>query len=175
MLIIVDTLSRVIGNGDENKTVDMNKLVKSCDVLRAATGAHLMLIYHCGKDKSKGARGSSALRAATDTEIEMTPKRVEATKQRDLEMSWAADVKLMSVILGTDADGDPIKSAVLKLTPAVKADKGESVAKMVKDALRTVFKHGASKEDLIIIFRWRKTGQARPISAEHCRAWSNRS
>lgn len=90
-MVVADTLARIMGAGDENATKDMGVVVKNVDVIRAATGVQFVLIHHTGKDASKGARGSSALRAATDTEIEVSdpgnqaPKQFKVTKQRDLE------------------------------------------------------------------------------------------
>jgi hypothetical protein len=90
-MIVADTLARIMGAGDENATRDMNVVVKNVDVIRAATRTQFVLIHHTGKDASKGARGSSALRAATDTEIEVSdpgnqkPKEFKVTKQRDLQ------------------------------------------------------------------------------------------
>ncbi len=72
VLIVVDTLSRALAGGNENSPDDMGALVHHCDMLRHETGAHLMLIHHSGKDDSKGARGHSLLKAAVDTEIEIT-------------------------------------------------------------------------------------------------------
>jgi hypothetical protein len=89
-LIIVDTVARVMGGGDENSTKDMGTLIKHLDLIRGATLAHVCSIHHSGKDATKGARGSSALLGATDTEIEVTdrgsdkPKEFKITKQRDL-------------------------------------------------------------------------------------------
>lgn len=91
VMIVADTLARVMGAGDENATKDMGVLVKHVDVIRAATNAQFIVVHHTGKDASKGARGSSSLRAATDTEIEVSdpgnqaPKEFKITKQRDLE------------------------------------------------------------------------------------------
>lgn len=90
-LIVVDTLARAIGGGDENATKDMGVMVKHSDLIKANTQAHIMFVHHTGKDQSRGARGSSALRAATDTEIEVSdsgnggPKEFKVTKQRDLD------------------------------------------------------------------------------------------
>ena len=91
VLIVVDTLARAMGGGDENATKDMGVLVQHSDLIRDNTRAHVMFVHHTGKDASKGARGSSALRAATDTEIEVSdpgngkPKEFKVTKQRDLD------------------------------------------------------------------------------------------
>lgn len=64
--------------------------VAGIDAVRAATGAHVAVIHHCGKDEARGARGHSSLRAAVDTEIEIsradgeTISTVRVTKQRDM-------------------------------------------------------------------------------------------
>ena len=57
-LIVIDTLARSMGEGDENSTRDMGAFVRSMDALRADTGAHVMVVHHSGKDRSLGARGS---------------------------------------------------------------------------------------------------------------------
>jgi RecA-family ATPase len=70
-LLVIDTVSRALAGGNENTPDHMGALIKRCDKLRAATGAHVMLLHHTGKDKNQGARGHSSLRAAVDTEIQM--------------------------------------------------------------------------------------------------------
>jgi RecA-family ATPase len=74
----IDTTSRALAGGNENSSDHMGALVQRCDKLRAATGAHLMLLHHTGKDITLGARGHSLLRAAVDTEIEMTWTRTDS-------------------------------------------------------------------------------------------------
>ena len=90
LLVIVDTVARAMGGGNENASEDMSRLVRAGDRIREETGAHLMWIHHSGKDQAKGARGHSSLRAALDTEMEVTADSltathtIEVTKQRDL-------------------------------------------------------------------------------------------
>ncbi|SDK62262.1 AAA family ATPase [Paracoccus chinensis] len=119
-LIVVDTLARAMGNGDENTAQDMGQFVRSIDHLRAETGAHVMVIHHSGKDASKGARGSGSLRAAADTEIELTRSddtiMAEQRKQRDMPCDGVFAYTLKSVFLGLDDEGDRVTSAVV--TPA---------------------------------------------------------
>jgi RecA-family ATPase len=91
-LVVIDTLSRSMPGGDENSGKDMTVAVQSIDAVRAATGAHVLAVHHTGKDQERGARGHSSLRAAVDTEVEITrPEGSEIstariTKQRDLPM-----------------------------------------------------------------------------------------
>ena len=55
-LIVVDTLARSMGAGDENTAKDIAMFIRNCDLLRQSTGAHVMLIHHTGKDEGRGAR-----------------------------------------------------------------------------------------------------------------------
>jgi len=114
-LIVLDTLSRVLAGGDENSSTDMGALVKHFDILRSALGAHLLAVHHTGKDRARGARGHSLLRAATDTEIEVADNVIGVTKQRDLDKSFESGFTLAPVVLGMDADGDPVSSCVVQL------------------------------------------------------------
>ena len=125
VLVVIDTLARAIGGGDENTSVDMGLLVRHCDRIRAATGAMINLIHHTGKDKSKGARGSSALRAATDTEIEIFADdskpgcgEFRVRKQRDMERTRNAGFELRPIEIGIRADGKPITACTVAWRPA---------------------------------------------------------
>jgi hypothetical protein len=121
VLIVIDTLARAM-QGDENSTQDMGKLVRNIDLIRKRVGAHVMLIHHTGKVTANGARGSSALKAAVDTEIEL--KRVgdtitaQAEKQRDMETGSLFAYELRGVEIGLDQDGEQITSAVVEETEA---------------------------------------------------------
>lgn len=121
-LIIIDTLARAMAGGDENSGQDMGALIRNVDLIREETDAHVMLIHHSGKDASRGARGHSSLRAAADTEIELTRSgdvvTAEAKKQRDLSDLGCFAYKLRSVSLGHDDDGDEVTSAVVEPTEA---------------------------------------------------------
>lgn len=114
VLVVIDTLARAMGGGDENTSVDMGKFVGHSDALRAATGAAVNVIHHTGKDKAKGARGSSALRAATDTEIEIRPGELEVMKQRDMAPSPALHFKLEAIEIGSRSDGRPVTACVVQ-------------------------------------------------------------
>lgn len=128
-LIVGDTLARVMGAGDENSTQDMGAVVKHVDLIRAATSCHFILIHHTGKDSGKGARGSSALRAATDTEIEVAnpgndkPKEAKITKQRDLPgKNDVIGFELEIVQLGTGVFGNIVTTCVVLPAEAQPAD-----------------------------------------------------
>jgi hypothetical protein len=118
-LVIIDTFARAVAGGDENSAQDVGVAVAAADRIRAETGAAVGFVHHAGKDPSKGARGSSALRAATDTEILIegqTGIRIATvTKQRDLENGERMPFELVPVTLGIDPDdGQEVSSCVLR-------------------------------------------------------------
>ncbi len=121
-LIIVDTLARAMGGGDENAAKDMGAFVRSIDHLRSVTGAHVSVIHHSGKDTAKGSRGHSSLRGAVDTEIELTREgqivTAETKKQRDHATDGILSYQLEEVFLGKDEDGDQVTSRVVAVTEA---------------------------------------------------------
>ena len=120
-LIIVDTVARVMGGANENASEDMARLVAAGDRIRHETGAHVLFIHHSGKDTSKGARGHSSLRAAVDTEVEVTADDVarthtaKITKQRDLPSKGERiAARLVSVALGVDQWGGSITACAVE-------------------------------------------------------------
>jgi putative DNA primase/helicase len=124
-LVCIDTFARAIARGDENSTQDVGTAVAAADRIRVETGAAVGFVHHAGKDPSKGARGSSALRAAADTEIlvegTQNPRSVTVTKQRDLETGEQMGFELKSVQIGIDPDdGSPITSCVVTATEIAK-------------------------------------------------------
>ena len=114
-LVVLDTLARVMAGGDENSTKDMTAFNRNIGRLQVATGAHVMLVHHSGKDDTRGARGSGALKAAVDTEIEIKDGLITVTKQRDMDKSWTAPFGLDVVTIGEDQDGDPVTSCIARV------------------------------------------------------------
>lgn len=118
-VIVIDTLSRVIAGGDENAASDMTAFIRNIDRIRQATGAHILIVHHTGKDAAKGARGHSSLRAATDTEIELSVDEfggrvAKVTKQRDYEGGEEFAFSLKSIFLGKDQDGDNVSTCIVE-------------------------------------------------------------
>lgn len=119
-LIFVDTWARVIAGGDENSAKDVTEAINMCGKLYRATGATVVLIHHSGKDSSKGARGSSALRAAADGEIEVSrfedDREAQVMKLKNSQDGQRFGFKLHVVPVGLDEDGDVVSSCVIEHT-----------------------------------------------------------
>ena len=97
----------------------MTNFIRNTDLIRNESGAHVLVVHHSGKNAAHGARGHSALRAATDTEIEVTRDATSGlvtatvTKQRDRPGGSAFTFKLEPVEIGMDEDEEWIKSCVV--------------------------------------------------------------
>jgi AAA domain len=71
-MIVVDTLARNFGDGDENSQKDMNAFIAALDQLRERfSGSTVLLVHHSGHGDKERARGSSALRGAVDAEYKV--------------------------------------------------------------------------------------------------------
>jgi hypothetical protein len=70
-LLVIDTLARAFGGGNENSSEDMGAFITSCGHLQQVFEAALLVIHHSGKDQAKGLRGHSSLLGAVDTELEL--------------------------------------------------------------------------------------------------------
>ncbi len=119
VLLILDTLSRFFGSGDENAARDMTVFLRAVDQLRKRhPKLHVMVVHHSGKDETKGMRGSSALKGAADTVIFCEKvnglHNAVVEKQKDGEEGLAFPFALKPVDVGTDEDGSPISSCVVE-------------------------------------------------------------
>ena len=126
-LIIVDTVARNFGPGDENATRDMSNFVAAMDALKGRHGCTLILVHHTGhSDKDRG-RGSAALKAALDTEfrVEKTDDiiRLVNTKMKDAAPPPEMYFRLETVELGVGTDGAIVTSAALIKEERVGASK----------------------------------------------------
>lgn len=139
-VIVIDTLARAMGGGDENASQDMGRLIRHADLLRELTGAHVHLVHHSGKDTGKGARGHSSLLGALDTEIHVEElddgvRIATITKQKDGEEGLTAAYTLARVDLGTDLDGEIVSSCIVE--PCDVPEKGAS-AKLTQEQRRVL-------------------------------------
>jgi hypothetical protein len=122
-LIVIDTLARAFGGGNENASEDMGAVITHADKLREQTGAHVMFVHHAGKDAAKGSRGHSSLKAATDTEIEVSGEEstklhtARITKQRDLGSRGDEITATFRVVeMGRGQWDKPITTCVVEAT-----------------------------------------------------------
>lgn len=117
VVVFIDTLNRSLA-GSESSDEDMGAYIKAADVVRESLGCAVVVIHHCGINATRP-RGHTSLAGAVDAQI--------AVKRDSKSMTFSATVEFMKdggegdviwnelevIEIGTDADGDKIKSCVV--------------------------------------------------------------
>lgn len=116
--IVVDTYANATAGADEDKARDANLFIASVVRLRSEIGATVLFTHHFGKDKARGARGSTVLNAAADTVLEVSHGAVKGTKQRDGDVDkLRASFAIRPVQIGTlereDGTAEPVMNVAL--------------------------------------------------------------
>jgi hypothetical protein len=117
-LIIIDTLARNFGVGDENSTSDMSRFIFAMDDLQARFPECTVLnVHHSGHGDKARARGAIALKGALDLEyrVEKTDSVIKLTNTKMKDAEAPPDQFFESV--GVDLD-DNASSAVLQTSKA---------------------------------------------------------
>ncbi|WP_162617150.1 AAA family ATPase [Litorivita pollutaquae] len=127
-LIIVDTLARNFGAGDENSTMDMNNFVVAMDQLKARyPNSVLLIVHHSGHAVKDRARGAMALKGALDFEFRLEKSDATVTmtntKMKDAEPPAPIhmvlqDVPLVDASSAVLVEGDAPAGGGKKLSPA---------------------------------------------------------
>lgn len=129
-LVVIDTVARNFGPGDENSNTDMSQFVQVADSIRNGHKATVLLVHHTGHQEKSRARGATALKAALDAEYRIDRDksevvRLESTKMKDASEPKPLAFKAATVEIGcTDPEGSPITSVVLKRTEYTAPPKG---------------------------------------------------
>ncbi len=150
-LVIGDTLARLSAGANENSGEDMGIVVRHVDRIRQEAAVHFMLIHHSGKDAARGMRGWSGLRAATDTEIEVTAdeatgsRAAEITKQRDMGGKGARmGFRLHAIEMGVGKWGQARTSCVVVPSEApAKAERGKRQSEVAGAIVEFLTERGA--------------------------------
>jgi hypothetical protein len=153
-MVVIDTLNRVFGGGDENSAVDMSRLIRHLDLIRTETKATVVLIHHVGKDSTRGARGHSSLRAALDTELLVegatNPRTVSTTKQRDYAPMDSFGVNLTPTTIGKNQHGENVTSIVVEHLDAPPTKRLAGLGKNQSVAVAALREWAAANDDPFI-------------------------
>ncbi|WP_084191443.1 AAA family ATPase [Algiphilus aromaticivorans] len=118
-LVVVDTVARNFGAGDENSTQDMGAFIAAADRIRARYACTVLLVHHTGHGDKSRARGAMALKGALDAEYRLEKDddgtvRMTATKMKDAAEPEPLAFRIAEVELDlVDDRGEPVTSAVL--------------------------------------------------------------
>ena len=118
-LIIVDTLARTFGEGNEDATQDMVQFVAECDAIRHETGAAVVVVHHGAKaEDAKTPRGSGALMGAADLILQVkkggegAPSLAIVQAAKDDEDGAEMPFRLEVVTVGEREDGTPLETCI---------------------------------------------------------------
>jgi len=142
-LIVLDTLARNFGDGDENSARDMGLFVQNLDEhLRTKFDTAVLLVHHTGHAEQTRGRGSSALNAALDTSYLIAKDqtgivRMSCTKAKEFPEPPPMAFKIMSE--GSDAENAGYLQQVTYSDPSKSAGLGQNqsaVLSVLNDLLR---------------------------------------
>lgn len=115
-LIIIDTLHRNFGSGDENSSKDVGLLIKHLDKLKERTGACILLLHHSGHSSKSHSRGSSAFRGSLDSEYQLKKQKDKAQlislKMKESDKPETINLQLCPTQV-TLPNGESVKTAYL--------------------------------------------------------------
>jgi AAA domain len=134
--VVLDTLNRSM-TGSESHDEDMANYVKAADAIREAFGCVVIIVHHCGIEGTRP-RGHTSLTGAVDAQLAL---------KRDTEGNVITKVEFMKdgpegaeivsqleqVEVGTDDDGDPITSCIVRPSDAAT---GTRISKPVTGAAK---------------------------------------
>lgn len=114
--VIIDTLTRVFGAGDQNASKDMVKFVRSCDLILTETGSHVTAIHHSAWSGERG-KGAIDLDGAVDASF-MVKKdgnrhKLVCDGTNDGEEGDVLSFTMKSVEVGRGEDGEPTTAPVV--------------------------------------------------------------
>jgi hypothetical protein len=144
VLIILDTLARLMVGADENSAKEMGQAIDGMDRVRQETGATVLVVHHTRK-MGGIERGSSALRGAADVMIECSHAktggivRLECDKMKDAEQFEPINLGSKRVALGEGR----ASLAITGWSEAVEAIEAGAVRKNAEGALKALRKFGS--------------------------------
>jgi hypothetical protein len=155
-LLVIDTLARAFGGGNENDSDAMGSFITSMGKIQEFLSCALMVLHHSGKDLAKGLRGHSSLLGAVDTQLEIlrfdeqSKGVISLTKQKDGQDNIRIGFEMVEVeISGSSLGFDPVVSLAVKASDEAinqvsskaknNAGKGRNQS-IAMDSLRTMIK-----------------------------------
>lgn len=147
-LIVIDTLARTFGDGDEDRAQDMSGFLASLDRLREEGHAagddppHIAVIHHGSKDPAaKTPRGSGALLGAADLVVKVTKgaegkpsfATIEMAKDDADGLNFAFQLRVVEV--GQDGEAHPRETCIAEEAGGVGGTKPTYLTKGADRAL----------------------------------------
>jgi len=141
-LIVIDTLSKSLGGGDENGS-GMLQLLANMEALASHFSAFVLAVHHVGLGDNNRERGHSSTQGGTDLRILCERKdkelsmilRWQKLKDEDCDVCLRGDVG--RVVIGQDDEGDEISTLIVQsVADAEEAPTRQSSSKNVPASQR---------------------------------------
>ncbi len=133
-LVVIDTLHRNFGGGDENSSRDFAMFLNNIDTYIKSTGAAVLIIHHSGNDVKDRSRGSSSIKASMDVEFCVTKENdvvtMTNTKMKDFDPPKPFHFKIEKLE----------QSVILELTEFTKKTPVKSLSKNASKSLQALQK-----------------------------------
>lgn len=131
-MVAFDTIAAIFNVAEENDPHAATTVMKRLDRWSRQFDCLMLGVTHAGKDASRGVRGSSGWTASADVILGATAdideesgkvsrRKLALTKSRVAETGPISGFELERVVLGIDADGDPISSAIVRSCEVARA------------------------------------------------------
>jgi hypothetical protein len=157
VLIILDTVTRTFGPGDQHQSRDMSKYIQSVDALNRATGAHIAAIHNSPWSDERG-KGAIDLDGAVDVSFVVNVRgtglakkfTLACTGSNDGEEGVISSFRLESVAVGTDEDGNVTTAPVVAQVETSKDDGSNlksHAAKAMESLEQAIEEHGQRVPD----------------------------
>ncbi len=130
--VIIDTLHRNFGDGDENNGTDFGKIISNIDILIRTQGeVTTTIVHHTGHNEKDRARGSTTIKASMDSEYLVEKDEVyntvslKTTKMKDAPHPDNKKFSIKVSNLGIkDDEGEEVTSVYLAEEEAIDELKG---------------------------------------------------
>jgi hypothetical protein len=137
-IVAIDTLSASIPGADENTAKDMSPVLAALQALAQELDLVVVVVAHTGKDAERGLRGWSGLMANADGLIMLDPpsegqRSGTVVKVKDGMAGDRFGFELDVVEIGTDEDGDPITTCLVRDTETPGQTGQKRVSRKVAD------------------------------------------
>jgi len=152
-VLVIDTLAASAPGADENTSRDMSRFLNHCKQIYEATGVVVIVIHHCGKDLSRGARGWSGLKAAADTVINIQKRSNHMVAIVEKQKNWTCGeffgfrLKTVHMCPGNKMDTSCVVEHVDSILDPVEDDLGEIQRKVVRTLGELADEGGGVSED----------------------------
>ncbi len=145
-LIIIDTLSTNMGEGDESSNPDVATLMKNVNLsFRDRFNSGVMIVHHVGHGSNDRERGAYAIRANADSRILIKKEQdhscsIHCKKMKDGPefLPVAFNTQVVTIPDLYDSEGETVTSLVMKISEYVESAADGGLTKKQKQALATL-------------------------------------